>query len=315
MNNRSDWPIDQGKDLNYRVAKIFALLHIKIAQNLSNKSSHILPIDVLSNFKKHQLFLIILEELEKVLLDTIRAQIKPKDLTKNKNSLALSILSNSREIFFSQYNDSKNYDYYLLINYDQDLIFELENNLELLLLFSILGSSHNTQTLFNRNLPQKINERQIEVLFDNFLVQTSNLLTDGLLRTTEGISFSLQNHLFNSNYYSVRNIEQFRNNLMWHKFMRRYIIIPKNIYENRYNLYVLSPSGILTKYIFAQRLYELSKLSTTQLIITFIIEIQDFLLPKIYSFLRFITKIIFFVIYEPLKSNTRLFWHNLGKDI
>nr|YP_010336733.1 hypothetical protein MW559_pgp153 [Stylonema alsidii]UNJ15139.1 hypothetical protein [Stylonema alsidii] len=313
--NQSYWPSTPGPDLNYKISIIFANLHIKISQNLSNQSTHNIALDVLSIHQKYYLLHIILKELKKTILENIIFEIQSKQIIVNRNVILANILSNTRQQFlFDKQHDLVGHQKQL-INYDAETLYELQNNLTLLLTLSILGSSPKIQTLLNPVITSKIYNVQVEILFENFLIQTANLFIDALLRTNEGISFGFQNHLFNSNYSSIRNIEQFRNNLMWYKFLYRYIVIPKNIYENKYNLYVMSPKGIIQKYIFTQRLSELTQLSTIQLIVTFIIEIQDFLLPKIYNLIQFILKIIFSIIYEPLRNNSRLLWKNIIKDI
>nr|YP_010336536.1 hypothetical protein MW557_pgp152 [Rhodospora sordida]UNJ14942.1 hypothetical protein [Rhodospora sordida] len=311
----SYWPTNPGLNLTRKVALIFANLRIKISQNLSNKSYDILSVEVLSHIKKYKLFYIILNQLELIILEKVTSKIELHHIIQEKYLIVLQFLSKSKEAFFDEFNTSHNYNLQQLFNYDHNMVHELENNLELLLVFSVLGSSNQTKIIFHPSFIQKIPDIQIEILFENFLIQTSNVLIDALLRTSDGINFGFQSHLFDKQYCSIRTIEQFRNNLMWYKFTNRYITIPKNIYENKYSLYVISPQGILNKHISAYRLYELSELSTSQLIVTFIIEIQDFLLPKLSGLLRFLTKVIFYIIYEPLKSNTQLLWQNWSKDL
>mmetsp|Transcript_16938 Transcript_16938/g.69130 ORF Transcript_16938/g.69130 Transcript_16938/m.69130 type:complete len:318 (+) Transcript_16938:2875-3828(+) len=291
------WPNNPGIDLNRQVAHIFTNLKIKISQNLQNRSSQVLPIDILSPTKKYYVFSIILNELENITLECIAS----KDNLKQE-SITSFLTASSHKISCESYISSNNIKIHRrLFNYDSKMVTELANNLTIILNLCSLGASNFSQVIFYPNtLSRRVPYIQIEILFENFIIQASNVVIDALLRTSEGVMFGLENHLFNIRYSSIRTIEQFRNNLMWYKFVYNYIAIPKNIYENKYNVYVISPEGILSKHIFAQRLAELSTLSTTQLVITFIIEIQDFLLPKIYILLQFISKTIFFIIYEPL---------------
>ena len=86
------------------------------------------------------------------------------------------------------------------------------------------------------------------------------------------------------------------------------------IYENRYNIWIMGPKGIISKNIFGHRLYELSDLSTTQLVITFILEIQDFLLPKLYTLVQVLMKAIFYIISGPIKSKIRIIWKSISSD-
>nr|YP_010338475.1 hypothetical protein MW432_pgp156 [Rhodaphanes brevistipitata]UNJ18425.1 hypothetical protein [Rhodaphanes brevistipitata] len=309
------WPSHQGSELNLCVAQLFAKTRIKCLNYLCNVTSQTMPIDVLFYTKRYQLFQIILNELEKLVLEKITSRTNLNIIKIEKYFILDHLLHRSTHHFFTkchrlQYASNQKMKIKLYINFDLQLIRILSNFFEIVFAFLLFGSSNKIYMTFGK----KVLVAQVEILFENLIIDVSNCIIDALLRNSDGISFAFQNYIFDNQYYSIRKIEQIRNNLMWYKFMNQYINIPKNIYENKYSIWIISPKGILAKKISAYRLYELSYLSTNQLIITFILEIQDFLLPKIYALIQFLIKTIFFFIYKPIQSKIELLWRYITND-
>ena len=312
------WPNTQCMQLNNHVTYLFTKTKIKIYKNLPNITPKLIPIDILFHTKRYQLFQVIIDELETIIIDTITVQITPTKLQQNKNLILHDLLKKSEENFFQKCNLLHLLDSscgYPLLNYDNKMTDHIENLLEIVLGFCLFGSSNKIKSIFHPDFSEKISVLQVEVLFENFMIETSNYCIDALLRSSSGIIFGFQNYIFDEKYYSIRKVEEFRNNLMWYKFTNRYIDIPKNIYENRFTIWIIGPKGIISKKIFGHRLYELPSLSTTQLIITFILEIQDFFLPKFYNLIQILAKAIFYIISGPIKSKIYLVWKNISNDV
>nr|YP_010336140.1 hypothetical protein MW609_pgp153 [Chroodactylon ornatum]UNJ14546.1 hypothetical protein [Chroodactylon ornatum] len=307
------WPTVPGRNLNRKVAKTLATLRIKISQNLANQSLPYLPINILSPLGRYSLTSLILHEVEQFILENIGSNLNATQIRQKRHRNVSQLIYKSTRKFFYASNISSSFNYKEIFNYDSRSMLELENDFELLLGFSILGLSDKTKVVFNPIFGSQVPDTQIELLFENFIIQVANFLVDALLRTSEGVTFGFQNQIFDNQYSSIRTVEQFKNNLMWYKFVKYYITIPKNIYENTYSIWVISPKGIICRNISAHRLYDLSELSTTQLTVTFIIEIQDFIIPKISNLIQFCTKALFYLLYEPIHMRLRLLWHNWTK--
>nr|YP_009296753.1 hypothetical protein Bangp_014 [Bangiopsis subsimplex]AOM66096.1 hypothetical protein Bangp_014 [Bangiopsis subsimplex]ARO90347.1 conserved hypothetical plastid protein [Bangiopsis subsimplex] len=303
------WPLSSGIYLTNIVASVFAKTKIKLLNNLNNKTTRIIPIDILTLNKKYFLLLTVVKELEKIVIK----EIDIDNLTKRKKDLTRYIIRNSTEKFLFDSsllnpNYIKNMRYSTLVNFDTTATHNLENSLEILMSFFLYGSGNKIRMTFNPIFGNKIPVAQVEILLDNFIIQIANCIIDAILRSSHGIKFAFQYLIFDPTNNSIRKIEHFRNNLMWYKFIDQYVTIPKNIYENKYSLWIVSPKGLFMKNISAYRLQELSNLSTSQLIITFLLEIQDFLLPKIYTLVQFFFKIICYIIYYPLRNRIRNAW-------
>jgi len=311
------WAATQGQNLNIQVAGLLTKTKRKLYQDLSNATSKTIPLDILFHTKRRKLFQIVVNEVESMVLEKVTLEVTPREIYQKKTTMISELLKRSEKKFFLEcdpFHLSNLFSNAQLINYDNSITYNLENFLELILLFCLFGSSNKTKVIFNPIFGDKIPAIQVEVLFENFIIEISNYFIDALLRSSSGIVFGFQNYLFDDKYYSIRKVEQFRNNLMWYKFTNRYINIPKNIYENRYNIWIMGPKGIISKNIFGHRLYELSDLSTTQLVITFILEIQDFLLPKLYTLVQVLMKAIFYIISGPIKSKIRIIWKSISSD-
>lgn len=315
LKDKEFWPVNPSTDLNKKVAYVFAKTKVKFLHNLTNISNQTLPIDALFYTKKYILFHIILEEFENIFMNKVLLI----EQISNQNNLLQYLLQRSTKNFFNECVSSKNktidVDITLLVNFDIGSINALKDSLEILMLFFIYGSSYKTKMIFSPIFGKQIPIIQIEILLENLIIEISNFIIDALLRSSQGIKFAFQYYIFNDRHYSIRKIEQIRNNLMWYKFVNKYINIPKNIYENKYSVWIISPRGIISKNISGHRLYELSNLSTTQLIITFLLEIQDFFLPKISNFIQFLFKTICYIIYNPLKSKISTTWQHFTHDL
>ena len=78
-----------------------------------------------------------------------------------------------------------------------------------------------------------------------------------------------------------REITRFRNNLSWRYRLSQLLDEPKAIFESRYNLFVLSDTGIKQISIYAPRRQELEQLRGMQLIVTLAYEIRDAIAPRL----------------------------------
>nr|YP_010330221.1 hypothetical protein MW505_pgp060 [Porphyridium aerugineum]UNJ17937.1 hypothetical protein [Porphyridium aerugineum] len=126
-----------------------------------------------------------------------------------------------------------------------------------------------------------------------------------MINIANDISYFLINHeqifiyeIFTKKYYfSTREFELIKNNLAWNQFIKKYIEETYNIYENKIIIYCLdSSSNIQKKYIRIQRISEFINLLSIQYIIALIIEIKDFIFPKIFIIISYIGQLIIFII-------------------
>nr|ARO91087.1 conserved hypothetical plastid protein [Flintiella sanguinaria] len=101
----------------------------------------------------------------------------------------------------------------------------------------------------------------------------------------------------NTEYNSIRLFENFRNNLLWQNFILKYLEEPKNIYENKMVIYYMTKRHTINKkYVKIERIAEFINLLSIQYFVALVIEIVDFVLPKIYDLLCYFGQLVYFVI-------------------
>nr|QVY58322.1 hypothetical protein [Kappaphycus striatus] len=305
------WPRHQSFELNKQVADLFSNTRQKFSYNLFNTTNDNLYLDLLDNFNKKQLFIIVLIELEIVLLDIIELDLSIEMIQLLSYKILHDIVQKSVKRF-SRKADSiyKNIDLdNCKSNYLQIILSEYKLLLEYLLIYLIYGTSKIKKSIFvfdNNSTPNL----HVSILFENLVIQISDLVICIIIESMQSLSniiFFVKNYLLcNSSYISFRSIALFRNNLIVQNFIRFYISQPKAIYSSRYKVWLLSANGLVSKYIYISRLDDISSLSTIQLISLFLIEIQDLIIMKFEKFLLIVIKLFIYVLINLL-SNSIIF--------
>nr|YP_009393436.1 hypothetical protein [Bostrychia simpliciuscula]ARW61998.1 hypothetical protein [Bostrychia simpliciuscula] len=271
------WPNKQSVKLNNIIVDLFLETENKLIYNLSNKTNYYLYTDILNNVYKNKLFNIILKELKKLVLDIIELNLNKINL-KNLNYQILYIFI---EKICSNFANTTNTEY----NY-KNLLVNIKSNIliENLLIYLILGSSYTNKNLFTFDqnyTPYK----HVQILFENFIVQVSNIVIQSLLKKIEissGIDILLNSkQICNKSYTSSRSIILFFNNLKWQSLIDYYLNEPKCIYNERNKVYLISSRGIIIKYIYITRIREIKKLQRIKIFFLLWLEIKDIVIPKI----------------------------------
>nr|YP_009510764.1 hypothetical protein [Gracilaria gracilis]AXI96437.1 hypothetical protein [Gracilaria gracilis] len=295
------WPYKQGIYLNHEVAYLFAHIRQKFHKNLSNSTKDYLYIDILNNSVKHKLFSIVLVELEILVLDLVELNVSLEGIQILKDKIFYDLIQKVVARFFIEFTvtsssviliQNKRY-YYLKVT-----LLEYKWLLENLLTYLIFGSMHIDNCIFafdQKHTPIK----HVEILLENVMIQISNLAVFMILENLKSLSniitFLKINKLCNKSYISIRSLASFRNNLFYQNLLYLYIIQPKYIYSNRYKVWLVGHKGLVTRYIYAYRLEDFIQLSYLQLIIITLIELQDFIIPKVEKFVLVLVKLILYI--------------------
>nr|YP_009397144.1 hypothetical protein [Thuretia quercifolia]ARW66330.1 hypothetical protein [Thuretia quercifolia] len=301
------WPNKPSVELNNSVAELFFHIRQKLKYNLYNKTTYYLYIDILSNKYKKKLFQIILKELEKLLLDIVELNLQKDQIKKLNYSILCHFIDQISYNFIEIVNQKGIKNYYSSLKYSDSknssynqLIF-IENSLlaENLLIYLLFGSSFidNQIFIFNKSsTPYK----HVQVLLENFIIQTSNLIIHNIFNKFFSISqityFLKKNEICNYAYISTRSIILFINNLNWQNFLLLYIQQPKAIYNDCYQVWLISSKGIITKQIYASRVTELDTFSKTKIFFLFFLEIKDIIVPKIEKSFIIVSKYIIYLL-------------------
>jgi hypothetical protein len=95
---------------------------------------------------------------------------------------------------------------------------------------------------------------------------------------------------------STREIEKFRNSLSWKYRVKNYITEPKEIFESRYELFVLAPRGVAKVSIYAPRREELVQLSGIPFVVTLALEFRDAIAPRLRAAVAFVGSGVVYVL-------------------
>nr|AIA21233.1 hypothetical protein [Pyropia kanakaensis] len=254
---------------------------MKINRKLTNCSQEVLIFDVFRTEVKRNLLKIILTELENILLEIYNSNLDLNDITTLTENILIDLFYRCVKRFCRLYELDYN-NICQNINDLRYLIYDYKMLLQILIIQLLFGSSHTvnkTFNLFTSNMPIK----QVEVFLENYLIQVSNIIAHMLVQNFDTVHETNASHLCNVKFLSDRKLEKLKNNLIWNTLINNYVEHPRAIYESRYKVWGFYQEGLNCRYIYACRSNELYALSSMQILIIFLLEIQDFFVPKIKS--------------------------------
>nr|AIA19979.1 hypothetical protein [Neoporphyra perforata] len=172
-------------------------------------------------------------------------------------------------------------------------MYDYKMLLQVLIIQLLFGSSetvNKTFNLFNSNVPVK----QVEAFLENYLIQLSNIIAHVLVQNFDTVHETNTSYLCNVKFLSDRKLEKLKNNLIWNTLIKNYVERPRAIYESRYKVWGFYQEGLNCQYIYACRSNELYTLSSIQILVIFLLEVQDFFIPKIKRIILLIGQIIIY---------------------
>nr|YP_010902398.1 hypothetical protein REP52_pgp184 [Hypnea nidifica]WCH54253.1 hypothetical protein [Hypnea nidifica] len=293
------WPCYQSLELNKQVVSLFYNTRQKLSYNLSNHTNYKLYVDLLDYNKKKKLFSNVLIELEIMVLDIIALDLTISSIKLLSSKILFDLIYKSLKRFIPKlkYNDN---DFFISSSvYLKMISNEYHLLIEYLLIYLTYGSSEMQGYFFVFDY-KKTPISHVYILFENLLVQVSDLIIYCVLGQMNSLfnimNFIKNNDLSNISYFSIRSLSLFLNTLLIQNIIQFYISQPKSIYDSRYNVWLLSSSGLVVKSIYVSRWDEIYLLSKFQLFIFFLIEIQDLILPQVEKFVFIISKIFLYVL-------------------
>jgi hypothetical protein len=119
-----------------------------------------------------------------------------------------------------------------------------------------------------------------EMLLQNLIIQVASATIQPLLNEFADVE-TLKQDFYDRRLISSREIARFRNNLSWRYRLSQLLSEPRSIFESRYDLFVLSDTGIKQTSIYAPRRQELEQLQGIQLAVTLAYEARDAIAPRL----------------------------------
>nr|AYR06360.1 hypothetical protein [Renouxia sp.] len=304
------WPNKQSIKLNLAVASLFVQTYQKFCYNLSNTTTNHLPIDITDNHRRKQLFIYVLTEIEILILDVIELDLTVENLHQLNHKILYNLISKTTKNFLSNSTISKNK---RIIDYNSSYIklFFLEHKLllENLLIYLVFG----THAIDSKLFPFPRSETPstyVALLMDNAIIQISNIIIFSLLDNIKSLptisDFLINNHLCSPSYISIRSISIFRNNLIINHWINLYLQYPRNIYSSRYTVWLLNSEGLTNKRIHVNRSTEYFYLSKPQLLLILCLELQDFIIPRIKTFILILGRFIIYILITVLDNTLKV---------
>ncbi|HEY9653597.1 MAG TPA: DUF3685 domain-containing protein [Coleofasciculaceae cyanobacterium] len=278
----------------------------KLQSGLSNLTGVVLEIDILAEAKRRDLIYIILQKFEEILNDLRFSQVRPEQLSQKRSRLLLDLWQVSLTEFFGKY-------YTLPIEQqDFEVVKVLLSNAAIVQLsileripFVVELLSHQLfeaplmidNVPYSAQTPEAI--ERAELLLQNLILQIANAVIQPLLNEFADIEIIKQT-FYDRRLISSREIARFRNNLSWKYRLSQFLNEPRAIFESRYDLLVLTDTGIKQTSIYAPRRQELEKLRGIQLVVTLAYEARDAIAPRLRGTIAWAGRGIVYVLTQVL---------------
>ena len=297
-----------------RIGQLFVTLYYKYKNDACfvNRSKVLLGLDLLRNGVKRELLQIVAITIEEQFLKILIVSSQLGNRPNITTDILIQILQTSTKRFLSYY-----YGYSIDINpkiFKNSLyVNSLFEDIELLVkvpIFSLIENKSPTfRTIFSP-LYKRATNRILEILFDNLVISVSEAIIR-LILSDFLIVRDIQQNWFRSNFLSTRNLERFKNNLAWQDRKWTYIKRPTAIYNNEYEMWVLTPDGFYIQTIYANRLSQLLKLNRSSLAIINYVEFQDFLLCRIDETVFFASQSTRYLLTSVVGQTIGLIWKGI----
>ena len=285
---------------------LFELTLAKLQSGLSNLTGVVLEIDILSPEKRQDLLYIVLQKFEDIFQELRFSQVTLEQLPQKRSLILQDLWQVSITDFFGKY-------YTLQI---EENGFEVVNILlgdAALVQVAILDKipfvlDLLTQQLFeapliieNVSYPAQTPEAiaRAEVLLHNLIIQVANAVVQPLLNEFSDVE-TIKQSFYDQHLISSREIARFRNNLSWRYRSLQLLEEPQAIFESRYELFILSDTGIKKTSIYAPRRQELERLRGIPLAVTLAYETRDAIAPRLRGVVAWVGKGVVYVLTQVL---------------
>ena len=291
---------------------IFSKILYKI--NVSNKKDNqfLLGIDILKESVKKDLLSLAVLQLERTYLKIYQNSDSVAVLQKHGQNIFCDCVQQVCEDFLTKAygykirvneGNFKNAFYTKILLKDTEILFKVT-------LASLLDPKSATFRSVYYPIYSSASENFLEALLDNLVLEISNCIVYFILITFSSI-YAFRQILYRSKFLSLRNLERFKNNFTWHLYTRSYIQRPTDLYNNRYEIYILKTTGIYCRVIYANRSKEIAALSNLPLLTVIFIEVRDFITSRLEEALFVISKSLRFTLTSVVGQVIGLVWRGI----
>lgn len=301
--------------------RIFDQITRKLQFSLDNLTSIPLEIDILRLDRKHELFYLILRQIEGLLDELKFSQVTINQLAAKQSTILLDLWASVMTDFFGRYRTILVKDRQIEIVpillesssiIQAEILGKVPQTIELLnyLLFGAAPSINSTDYTID---PQITEDRAVELL-ENLTINLANAIIQPLLDRFGDVE-SVKSFFYDRRLLSSREIERFRNDLSWRYRIDRYFIQPQAIFESRHQLFIITDCGIDRITIYSPRPDELATLAGIPLAFTIALEARDAISPRLKSATGFIGTLMVYLLTEIIGRSIGLIGRGIIKGI
>jgi hypothetical protein len=278
----------------------------KLQSGLSNLTGVVLEIDILATEKKQDLLYIVLRKFEGILNELRFSQVTIERLPQKRSLILQDLWQVSLIDFLGKYYTlpigGRDFEVVnvLLSNaptVQESILDRIPFVVELLEHQLFAASLIIDNVSYPAQSPEALT--RVEMLLQNLIVQVSNAIVQPLLNEFSDVE-TIKQDFYDRHLMSSREIARFRNNLTWRYRVNQLVLEPKAIFESRYDLFVLSDTGIKQTSIYASRRQELDGLRGIPLAVTLAYEMRDAIAPRLRAIVGWAGKGVVYVLTQVL---------------
>lgn len=290
----------------------------KIDSNVINTTGMPLEIDILQDSKKQELFLIVLNQFNKILEELHFLKVTEEELSDRISLVLRQLWQNSTIDLMSRYslevqNNPQSNSLVNIMVEDGFIVQEAILN-QIVFVKELLAYLLFEKPLIIDNVsyrveaPEAISRAQI--FLDNLIIHIANATMQIIINNFYDQE-RIKENLYQKRLRTSRVMAKFRNDLSGKYRKDKYIIEPQNIFEDKYRLFTIDNNQIQQVYIYASRKEELNQLTGLRWAITMAIEIRDALGPSLKGIVDWLGKGIVFLLTKVIGKGIGL----IGKGV
>jgi len=304
--------VSKSQQLPKLLSNIFTRISYKISFSNKKINSELLPIDALKTDVKNELLFITTSNVEKVFSELSTRKFSYAIMQKYGDRIFLQLIMKTLTDFLNQQYGTKvklnslnvkNSLYVKTLLSDSEIIFKLP-------FYTILDSKAPDFLLKFYPVYTYASENFIEALLDNLIIAIGNCVIYNIALKLSSLS-AFRQTLYRTKFLSIRNFEQYKNNLIWQAQVSAYITVPISCYSSQYTLLVLRTTGICSKTVYANRSRYLNSLTNTSLVTVTAIEFKDFIVGRLEELIYFLSVTLRFTLTNVIGQFIGLIWRGV----
>jgi DNA-binding NarL/FixJ family response regulator len=291
---------------------VFEVTLGKLQSGLSNLTGVVLEIDILATEKRWDLLSIVLHKFEDILDELRFSQVTLEQLPQKRSLVLQDLWQVSLMDFFGKYYTLPvdNNEFEVVNVLQQNVVFVQVSILDKIPLVVELLAHQLFETpliIDNVSYPARTPEAmaQAEILLQNLIIQVANAVIQPLLNEFADIE-TIKQSFYDRRLISSREIARFRNNLSWRYRLSQLLLEPQAIFDSRYDLFVLSDTGIKQTSIYSPRRQELEQLRGIRLAVTLAYETRDAIAPRLRAAIRWAGSGVVYILTQVLGKSIGL---------